>query len=527
MDVSSVSQTKDEGPLLAAGWFSSAEATDTCPVVLYVYGGTFVMNPGPSHKRIAERLAAEVKGRVVMPEYALAPEHPFPLAIEDIVAVYRSLLTKEIAANRIVFACDTAGAAIALSALVSLRDQGDTLPAAAAVIFPWVDLTMMGGTYVSNIKDDGRVSDLELLATLLSDYLQGADPRDPLASPVFADLGGLPPMSIHANVTDILADDARLLAERAKGAQVPAQLSYWDDVPETLQKDQPFSPQMEAVFSNVGQFVRSQTGRRSSANRIAADGLQEDYLEIVEDNIQPHMRERVEEMFSWAKEHGPDWVWSFIEKRLAHGAVVTQHQLDQDWFARIFSDYEEPIILLTASRYILHANRRAEAWLDQGTYLHRRNGRLAGVSPEADAVLEEVLQKQFLGRRESEISGAQSFGRLSADPHVPLFLRCYRLEALSDDDIAPPVAVLRLVSDDEPMVEIDESALCAWYKLSPREAELAARFVSGTPLADYASEMGVSMATVRTQFSHIKTKLGASDQAAVVRKILRVAALNR
>lgn len=527
MDVAGVMQKTDDGLSVPASWFASEQASEACPVILYVYGGTFVMNPGPSHQRISERLAAEVKGRVVMPDYALAPEHPFPLAIEDIVAVYRSLLLSEIAANRIVFACDTAGAAIALSALISLRDQGDPMPAGAAVIFPWVDLTMMGGTYVSNIKDDGRVSDLELLATLLSDYLQGADPADPLASPVFADLRDLPPMSVHANVTDILADDARLLAERAKAAQIEVQLNYWDDVPETLQKDQPFSPQMEAIFSNIGHFVRGQTGRRSSANRIAADGLQDHYLDIVEDNIQPHMRERVEEMFSWAKENGPDWVWSFIEKRLAHGAVVTQHQLDQDWFARIFSDYEEAIILLTASRYILHANRRAEAWLDQGTYLCRRNGRLAGASSEADAVLEEVLQKQFLGRREKEFSGAQSFGRLSADPHLPLFLRCYRLEALRDDDIAPPVAVLRLVPDDEPMVEIEEAALCAWYRLSPREAELAARFVSGTPLADYAAEMGVSMATVRTQFSHIKTKLGAADQAAVVRKVLRAAASNQ
>lgn len=527
MDVAGVMQKTDDGFSVAASWFANEQASETCPVILYVYGGTFVMNPGPSHRRIAERLAAEVKGQVVMPEYALAPEHPFPLAIEDIVAVYRHLLSRDIAANRIVFACDTAGAAIALSALVSLRDQGDPMPAGAALIFPWVDLTMMGGTYVSNIKDDGRVSDLELLATLLSDYLQGADPADPVASPVFADLDGLPPMSIHVNVTDVLADDARLLAERAKGAQVPVQLSYWDDVPETLQKDQPFSPQMEAIFSNVGHFVRAHTGRRSPTNRTAVESLQEDYLEIVEDNIQPHMRERVEEMFSWAKEHGPDWVWSFIEKRLAHGAVVTQHQLDQDWFSRVFADYDEPMILLTASRYILHANRRAEDCLEQGGHLRRRNGRLVALSAEDDALLDDVLQSQFLRRRENQGSGGTSFARLGIDPHAPLFLRCYRLEAVSADEIAPPVAMLRLLADDEPPVVVDQAALCAWYKLSPREAELAARFVGGTPLAEYASEMGVSMATVRTQFSHIKTKLGAADQAAVVRKILRVAALNR
>lgn len=527
MNVAGVTQTSDEGLSQLARWFRSSEASEVCPVMLYVYGGTFVMNPGPSHIRIAERLAAEVKGKVVMPDYALAPEHPFPLAIEDIVAVYRSLLADEIAANNIVFACDTAGAAIALSALVSLRDQGDPLPAGVALIFPWVDLTMMGGAYVRNIKDDGRVSDLELLATLLTDYLQGADPSDPLASPVFADLSRLPPMSIHANVTDILADDARLLAERAKGAQVAVQLSYWDDVPETLQKDQPFSPQMEAIFSSVGHFVRAHSGRRSQAHRVSSEGLQEDYLEIVEDNIQPHMRARVEEMFAWSKEHGPDWVWSFIEKRLAHGAVVTQHQLDQDWFSRIFFDYDEAMILLTASRYILHANRRAEDCLEKGTHLCRRNGRLAGASAESDAALEDVLQKQFLRRRANHVSGETSFGRIGAEPQTPLFLRCYRLEAVSEDEIAPPVAMLRLLTDDEPPVDVDQVALCTWYGLSPREAELAARFVSGTPLAEYAIEMGVSMATVRTQFSHIKTKLGAADQAAVVRKILRVAALNR
>ena len=334
-------------------------------------------------------------------------------------------------------------------------------------------------------------------------------------------------MSIHVNVTDILADDARLLAERAKGAQVPVQLSYWDDVPETLQKDQPFSPQMEAIFSSIGHFVRAHSGRRSQMHRVSSEGLQEDYLEIVEDNIQPHMRERVEEMFAWSKEHGPDWVWSFIEKRLAHGAVVTQHQLDQDWFSRIFYDYDEAMILLTASRYILHANRRAEDCLEKGNYLRRRNGRLAGVSAEADAALEDILQKQFLRRRANQVLGGTSFARLGAEPHAPLFLRCYRLEAISADEIAPPVAMLRLLMDDEPPADVDQAALCAWYRLSPREAELAARFVGGTPLAEYASEMGVSMATVRTQFSHIKTKLGAADQAAVVRKILRVAALNR
>lgn len=510
-----------------ATWFQSDRADGGSPIVLYVYGGTFVMNPGPSHEKIAARLAVEIKGEVLLPHYSLAPEFPFPLAIEDIVTTYRHLLAEGVDASRVVVIGDTAGAAIALAALISLRDQGQLMPGGAVALFPWVDLTMMGGTYVSNIKDDGRVSDLELLSTLLSDYLQGADPRDPLASPVFADLGGLPPLSIHANVTDILADDARLLAEQAKSSQVPVQLSYWDDVPETLQKDQPFSAQMDAIFSNIAHFVRGQSGRKHVRQGTTPEALKDDYLDIVQDNIQPHMRERVEEMFAWAKEHGPDWVWSFIEKRLSHGAVVTQDQLDQDWFSRIFSDYQEPMIVVTASRYVLHTNKKAQDHLDNGAYMRRRNGRLVGVSPEADDVLEDVLRSQFLGKSKSRAAGRFSLARLEEGAHPPLFLSCYRLDAMSRDEIAPPVAVLRLLAESDSGETIDEAGLCVWYKLSPREAELAARFAGGTSLADYAEEMGVSMATVRTQFSHIKTKMGAADQASVVRKVLRAAALNR
>lgn len=520
-------QFLEEGLPFDAARFQSDRADGGSPIVLYVYGGTFVMNPGPSHEKIACRLAAEIKGDVLLPRYALAPEHPFPLAIEDIVATYRHLLSAGADAHRIIVMGDTAGASIALAALLSLRDQGLPLPGGVVTLFPWVDLTMMGGTYVSNIKDDGRVSDLELLSTLLTDYLQGADPRDPLASPVFANLSGLPPMSIHANVTDILADDARLLAEQAKLAQVPVQLNYWDDVPETLQKDQPFSAQMEAVFANIGHFVRGHSGRKRAANRATPDALKDDYLEIVQDNIQPHMRERVEEMFAWAKEHGPDWVWSFIEKRLSHGAVATQDQLDHDWFSRIFSDDTQPMIVLTASRYVLHANKRAQAILEDGAYMVRRNGRLVGVSNEVEETLEGVLGRQFLGKTKSSAPDRFSLGRLEMGGRPPLFLSCYRLEAMSADEIAPPVAVLQLFSDDDCDVVVDEAGLCTWYRLSPREAELAARFAGGTSLADYAAEMGVSMATVRTQFSHIKTKMGAVDQAAVVRKVLRAAALNR
>lgn len=507
-------------------WFKTFRESAHPSLVLYVYGGTFAMNHGPSHEKIAARIATETKSDVLLPRYSLSPERAFPLAIEDIVATYRALIAGEWRPEQIVFLGDTAGAAIAMAALLSLRDQGDRMPAGMVALFPWVDLTMSSGTYVDRIKDDGCVSDLELLATFLTDYLQGADPRSPLASPVLADLRGLPPLHIHANVNDILADDARLLAEQAKRAQVPAQLHLWDDVPATLQRDEPFSPQMQTLFVSIGKFVRSHTAHPSVANISKRDRLQEEYLAIMKDNIQPHMQQRIEEMFAWSKEHGPDWAWSFIEQRLEHGALITQEQIEREWLARLFTDSGQATLLLTASRYVVHANRAAHNYLENGPYLRRRAGRLVGASRQVDDLLGDVLRLPFLPELERDALGVASLARIDINDGEVLLLRCHRLDAFEPGSPAPPVAVLRLLPDEALEIQIDAGELAVWYGLSPREAALAVRFAKGTSLADYAAEEGVSMATVRTQFAHLKGKLGAVDQAGVVRKVLSVAALS-
>ncbi len=513
-------------------WFRSLHQNAPASLVLYVYGGTFAMNHGPSHEKIATQIAMAIKGDVLLPCYSLAPERAFPLAIEDIVATYMHLLSEGWQAEQIVVLGDTAGASIALGALLSLRDQGAPMPGGVVALFPWVDLTMSGGSYVDQIRDDGRVSDVELLATFLTDYLQGADPRSPLASPALADLRGLPPFHIHANVNDVLADDARLLTEQAKRAQVPAQLHLWDDVPATLQRDEPFSTQMQMLFASIGKFVRSHSDLYTPSNRFLPgqmskkDRLQEEYLAIMEDNIQPHMQQRIEEMFAWSKDHGPDWVWSFIERRIEHGALVTQEQIEREWLARLFADSIHPTLLLTASRYVVHANRAAHSYLERGPYLRRKAGRLVGTSPQVDAILTEVLQLPFLPEAERETMGPASLARIDFDDHATLLLRSHRLEAHDVGAVSPPVAVLRLLLDETPGIQIEAGSLAIWYGLSPREAALAVRFASGTSLADYADEEGVSMATVRTQFAHLKGKLGAADQAGVVRKVLNAAALN-
>lgn len=521
-----VEVTQATGLPVASTWFCCPSAGKQSPVLLYVYGGTFAINPGPSHEKIAAVLAQEIKGSVLLPSYSLAPEHPFPLGIEDVVATYRALIAEGFASDKIVMMGDTAGAAIAFGALLSLRDQGDALPAGAVALFPWVDLTMSGGSYVDLIRHDGHVSDLELLATFLSDYLQGADPRDPLASPALADLRGLPPLHIHANVNDILSDDSRLLAERARQAGVAAQLYFWDDVPATLQRDTPFTQQMGTLFSTIGKFVRAHVGRGAKQLPRNRDVLQEEYLEIVANNIQPHMQTRIDEMFAWAKDHGPDWVWTFIEKRIEHGALATQEHIEREWLGSLFSDSVQPTMLLTASRYVVHANKAAHVFLENGSCFRRSGGRLVATSIEVERILRRVLQHPFLAPSKGDASQPASFGRIEMSDGETLFLHCRRLAAYGQKAVAPPVIVLKLMEENADGVAIDADCLVAWYNLSPREAALAVAFSCGTSLADYAAQESVSMATVRTQFAHIKSKLNAPDQAAVVRKILNAAALN-
>ncbi|MBO6635410.1 MAG: alpha/beta hydrolase fold domain-containing protein [Parvibaculum sp.] len=198
---------KAEGFPRPAVWCGEAPEDEASPVILYVYGGTFAMNCGPMHLVVADTVARHARGRVLVPEYRLAPEHPFPLAIEDIAAVYRALLAQGIPSAKIVVMGDTAGAGIALAALMVLRDEGAPLPSGFVALCPWADLTMSGGSYVENIRPGRFASDVEVLAMLTLDYLQGADPRHPLASPVFGDISGLPETLIHADADDILLDD--------------------------------------------------------------------------------------------------------------------------------------------------------------------------------------------------------------------------------------------------------------------------------------------------------------------------------
>lgn len=205
----------------------------TSGTVLYLHGGGYFACSPQTHRPVTGGLARRGFD-VFAPDYRLAPEHPFPAAIEDAVAAYRGLLASGIPADRIAVAGDSAGGGLALATLLSLREAGDPLPAAALLLSPWTDLAGTGETLRTNGKRDAMFTG-EGMERAAAPYLAGADPRNPLASPLYAALSGLPPMLIHAGSYEILLDDSRRLVDRARAAGTEVMLQTWPVVPHVWQ----------------------------------------------------------------------------------------------------------------------------------------------------------------------------------------------------------------------------------------------------------------------------------------------------
>ncbi len=214
---------------VTAEW-NSAPGADTRRAVLYFHGGGYVFGSLDSHRHLTSEIARDIGGRTLALHYRLAPEHPFPAPVEDAVAGYRYLLAQGIKPSNVALAGDSAGGGLVVAALVAIRDAGLAQPSCGWCISPWVDMEASGGTMTSNASRDPTVQKDGILE-IAGHYMGKADPRSPLASPLYADLRGIAPLYIQVGAVETLLDDATRLASVAGAADVQVTLEVWPEMP--------------------------------------------------------------------------------------------------------------------------------------------------------------------------------------------------------------------------------------------------------------------------------------------------------
>ena len=241
-----------------AEW-TSTPADDRNAALLYLHGGGYVIGSLDSHRHLAAEAGRAAGMPALALDYRLAPEHPFPAAVEDALAGYRFLLGRGIRPGRIAFAGDSAGGGLVVAVMVAAREAGLPQPGCGWCISPWVDMEAIGATMASKAASDPTVQRAGIL-DMARLYLNGADPRSPLAAPLYADLKGLSPLLIQVGAAETLLDDAVRLAGAAGAADVRVDLEIW---PEMIHVWHLFHPELKAGSRAIeagGAFVRATAG---------------------------------------------------------------------------------------------------------------------------------------------------------------------------------------------------------------------------------------------------------------------------
>ena len=223
-------------------------------VVLYFHGGVYVLGDAFQAAGLASQVGRRTRAKVISVDYRLAPEHPYPAAVDDALAAYQALLNAGTSPSDIAFAGESAGGGLAVATLVNAREHGLLLPAAAFVMSPYADLTLAGTTMDTKREADPLLS-RENLQARVPDYTAGQDAALGLISPVFADLSGLPPLIIQAGTHEVLLDNAVRLARQAATADVEVTLDITPGVPHVFQAYYPILDEASAALDRAGQLL--------------------------------------------------------------------------------------------------------------------------------------------------------------------------------------------------------------------------------------------------------------------------------
>jgi phosphinothricin tripeptide acetyl hydrolase len=244
---------------VSAEWVRAPGVADDAAIV-YFHGGGYVMGSVRTHRLLVAGLSRACGTPVLSVDYRLAPEHPFPAAVDDGVAAYRFVRAAGTAAGRIAIAGDSAGGGLTVATLIALSDAGEALPAAGVCISPWLDLTLSGQSYITKAAADPMLQ-RALLAPWAAAYLAEKSAETPTASPLFADLRGLPPLLVHVGTAEVLLDDSTRFAARARDAGLDVDLSVYDDMIHVWHAFAFVLPEAQRAIDEIATYVRGALAR--------------------------------------------------------------------------------------------------------------------------------------------------------------------------------------------------------------------------------------------------------------------------
>lgn len=231
----------------------------------WLHGGGYCIGSINTHRGLLARISAASGARALAVDYRLAPEDPFPAAVEDAVAAYRWLLSTGVDPAQVIIGGDSAGGGLTVATLVALRDTGEPLPAAAVCISPWTDLALTGESLITKAEADPMI-EIDGITRVRDAYVGAADPRAPLVSPLYADLSGLPPMLVHVGESEVLLSDSTRLAERAEAAGVNVTLEVWPEMIHVWHFFAAMLPEAQQAIDRIGDFVRGRVGTPVTAS---------------------------------------------------------------------------------------------------------------------------------------------------------------------------------------------------------------------------------------------------------------------
>ena len=229
-------------------------------VILYLHGGGYITGSIEDHRMMCGLLANATETKVLIPEYRLAPEHPFPAALDDALKVYQWLLDQGYSSANMIIAGDSAGGGLSVATVLALKEKSGSLPAAVVCLSPWADLALTGQSHATKAKAEA-ILNKDVLHEWALCYTDESNLTNPLVSPIHGDFHGFPPLLIQVGSEEILLDDSTLLVEKAKSAGVHVTLKIWDGMWHVWQALGDLIPENKKTFEEIGQFVQRQFGR--------------------------------------------------------------------------------------------------------------------------------------------------------------------------------------------------------------------------------------------------------------------------